>query len=63
MIISDCCGEPVYFQDICPRCGEHCENAGDEGYQEAVRAYNMGYGPPVTKRQRREEQEEYDNNF
>jgi hypothetical protein len=25
-----------------------------------VDAYNEGYGPPVTARQRREEQEEYD---
>lgn len=60
MIISDCCGVPVHFQDICPRCGEHCEDAGSDGYDAAVDAYLMGYGPAVTRRQRREEQEEAD---
>ena len=60
MKISDCCGIPVWYQDICLRCGEHCENSSDDGYDAAVDAYNEGYGPPVTSRQRREEQEEYD---
>ena len=60
MFISDCCGVPVHCQDICPRCGEHCESAGDEGYEAAVDAYNMGFGPPVTRRQRWEEQMEAD---
>lgn len=60
MMISDCCGVPVWYQDICPRCGEHCEDASDDGYDAARDAYNEGYGPPVTARQRREEQEEYD---
>jgi len=31
----------------------------DDGYDAARDAYNEGYGPPVTSRQRREEQEEY----
>lgn len=22
---SDCCGAEVRFQDICSRCGEHCD--------------------------------------
>lgn len=29
----------------------------DDGYDAAVDAYNEGYGPPVTRRQRQEEQE------
>lgn len=24
-IVSDCCGEVVYREDICTRCKEHCE--------------------------------------
>ena len=24
-IVSDCCGVPVYREDICTRCKEHCE--------------------------------------
>jgi len=48
MIISDCCGVPVHHQDICPRCGEHCVDAGDDGYDAARDAFNMGFGPPVT---------------
>ena len=24
-IVSDCCGEIVYREDICTRCKEHCE--------------------------------------
>lgn len=51
---SDCCGVPVYFQDICSRCGEHCGVSSDDGYDAARDAYDMGYGPPVTSRQRQE---------
>lgn len=63
-MFSDCCGVVVRFQDICSCCGEHCEIVSDvrdtdDGYDAAVDAYNEGYGPPVTSRQRREEQEEY----
>jgi hypothetical protein len=58
-MLSDCCGVVVRFQDICSRCGEHCEVGSDDGYDAARDAYNEGYGPPVTSRQRREEQEEY----
>lgn len=32
----------------------------DDGYDAARDAYNEGYGPPVTRRQRQEEQEEAD---
>lgn len=24
-MISDCCGAIVHWQDICSKCGEHCE--------------------------------------
>jgi hypothetical protein len=63
-MLSDCCGKPVYFQDICSRCGEHCEaqQDSDDGYDAARDAYDMGYGPPMNSRQRREEEmlnEEY----
>lgn len=66
-MISDCCGAVVYFQDICPRCGEHCEGSvgSDDGYDAARDAYDLGYGPPVTRRQRREDEmlrEEYRQN-
>lgn len=64
-MISDCCGAVVRFQDICPCCGEHCEDASDDSYDAAVDAYNMGYGPPVTRRQREEDEalrEEYRRN-
>lgn len=59
-MISDCCGAVVRFQDICSRCGEHCEVGSDDGYDAAKDAYLMGYGPPVTWSQRQEEQEEID---
>lgn len=58
-MISDCCGAMVRYQDICSRCGEHCEVNSDDGYDAAVDAYNSGYGPAITNRQRQEEQEEY----
>lgn len=64
-MFSDCCGAVVRFQDICSRCGEHCEVGSDDGYDAARDAYNMGYGEPVTRRQREEEQmlrEEYRRN-
>ena len=55
-MISDCCGVVVRFQDICPRCGEHCEDgySSDDGYDAARDAYDMGYGQPVNRRQREE---------
>lgn len=56
-MISDCCGAVVHWQDICSRCGEHCEDASDDGYDAAKDAYLMGYGPPVTRRQRQEEKD------
>lgn len=63
-MISDCCGILVRFQDICPRCGEHCEpmEDSDDGYDAARDAYLTGEGPAVTRRQRQEEEalrEEY----
>ena len=59
MFVSDCCGVVVRFDDICPRCGEHCVDMvnSDDGYDAARDAYDMGYGPPVNDRQRREEDE------
>jgi len=57
-MISDCCGAVVHYQDICPRCGEHCEDASDDSYDAARDAYDMGYGMPVSDRQRREYEEE-----
>ena len=62
-MVSDCCGAMIRFQDICGRCGEHCEPAEidtDDGYDAARDAYNGGYGPPANRRQRQEEQEEAD---
>lgn len=59
-MVSDCCGAMIRFQDICGRCGEHCEpveNDSDDGYDAAVDAYNEGYGAPVTRRQRQEQQD------
>lgn len=66
-MFSDCCGAVVRFQDICPRCGEHCEPMvnSDDGYDAARDAYNMGYGEPVTRSQREEDRmlrEEYRRN-
>jgi hypothetical protein len=42
------------------RWHDHDKDSSDDGYDAARDAYNEGYGPPVTSRQRREEQEEYD---
>lgn len=66
-MVSDCCGVPVRFGDICQRCKEHCEpiEDSDDGYDAARDAYNMGYGPPITRRQHEEEEmlrEEYRRN-
>lgn len=66
-MLSDCCGAVVSFQDICCRCGEHCEPMvdSDYGYDAARDAYNMGYGQPVTRSQREEDRmlrEEYRRN-
>jgi len=29
-MISDCCGCEVVLEDICRKCGEHCEPTNDE---------------------------------
>jgi len=42
-MISDCCGAVVRFQDICSRCGEHCEASSDDGY-DAVKDNYLTYG-------------------
>ncbi len=58
-MLSDCCGAPVRFSDICSRCKEHCEPVvdSDDGYDAAIDAYIEGYGPAVTERQIREERD------
>ena len=66
-MLSDCCGVVIYRGDICSRCKEHCEPMvdSDDGYDAARDAYNMGYGQPVTRRQREEDdmlREEYRRN-
>lgn len=66
-MLSDCCGVLIYRGDICTRCKEHCEpmTDSDDGYDAARDAYNMGYGEPVTRRQREEDEmlrEEYRRN-
>ena len=66
-MFSDCCGVVIYRGDICTRCKEHCEPMvdSDDGYDAARDAYNMGYGEPVTRRQREEDEmlrEEYRRN-
>jgi hypothetical protein len=66
-MLSDCCGVTIYRGDICSRCKEHCEPFvdSDDGYDAAREAYDLGYGPPVNERQRREEEqlrEEYRRN-
>jgi hypothetical protein len=35
-MISDCCGAVVHFQDICPLCGEHCEDQGNTVTREDI---------------------------
>lgn len=61
-MLSDCCGAVVIWNDICSRCGEHCEPQvdSDDGYDAARDAYNLGYGPPVTRRQREDLKDEMD---
>lgn len=56
-MISDCCGAMVRYQDICSRCGEHCEVNSDDGYDAAVDAYLTGHGPAVTRRQIQDEKD------
>jgi hypothetical protein len=51
MMTSDCCGASVYFEDICSRCGEHCEVNSDDGYDAARDAYLTGDGPAFTQLQ------------
>jgi hypothetical protein len=60
MMVSDCCGAMIRFQDICGRCGEHCEPAEidtDDGYDAVKDNYltNGGYG--YNDRTRREDEE------
>lgn len=61
-MLSDCCGAVVIWNDICSRCREHCDvqQDSDDGYDAAKDAYLMGYGPPVTHRQRQELKDEMD---
>lgn len=66
-MLSDCCGVTIYRGDICSRCKEHCEPFvdSDDGYDAVRDAYDMGYGPPVNRRQREEDEalrEEYRRN-
>jgi len=42
-MISDCCGAMVRYQDICSRCGEHCEGSSDDGY-DAMKDNYLTYG-------------------
>jgi len=28
--VSECCGAPIKYHDICSECGEHCEIVDDE---------------------------------
>ena len=43
---SDCCGAMIRFQDICGRCGEHCEAVENDNYDAVKDNYltNGGYG-------------------
>lgn len=45
MKVSDCCGVVVGFQDICPRCLEHCEIVDDnpEGQVNTVTREDITY--------------------
>lgn len=29
-LVSDCCGAPIFWGDICNKCGEHCEPVKEE---------------------------------
>lgn len=50
------CPDPLYdYEDF-----DDVTKDSDDGYDAARDAFNMGFGPPVTRRQRREEQEEAD---
>jgi len=53
-MLSDCCGVEVRFQDICSRCGEHCEVGSDDAYDAAKDAWCLG-DEPMTGSQRREQ--------
>ena len=57
MMISDCCGAVVIFEDLCSRCYEHCECCSDDGYDAARDAYLTGNGPAITSRQIQEEKD------
>lgn len=52
-MLSDCCGAAVRFQDICSRCGEHCDGS-DDGYDAACDSWELG-DEPMTRSQRREQ--------
>jgi len=46
------CPDPLYdYEDF-----DDVSKDSDDGYDAARDAYNMGYGAPVTRRQRQEEQ-------
>jgi len=50
------CPDPLYdYEDF-----DDVTKDSDDGYDAAREAFNNGYGPPVTRRQRWEEQEEAD---
>jgi len=50
------CPDPLYdYEDF-----DDMTKDSDDGYDAARDAFNMGFGPPVTRRQRWEEQEEAD---
>jgi hypothetical protein len=57
-MISDCCGAMVHWQDICSRCGEHCEvgsyDHSDDAYDAAKDEWVLG-DEPMSDRQRREQ--------
>ena len=47
------CPDPLYdYEDF-----DDMTKDSDDGYDAARDAYNMGYGAPVTRRQRQEEQD------
>ena len=33
-VVSDCCGAPVIWTDICFACREHCEPTSDEEFED-----------------------------
>ena len=70
-MLSDCCGAMVRFQDICSRCGEHCEEAfemngvecgREDGFDDSDDAYDAAKDEwclgdePMSDRQRRQQE-------